>query len=418
MWQEVQNLIKTSGNRVKADSSLLEQLLEPDFAYEFAIPVYMDNGKIKVFKGFRVQHNNWKGPYKGGIRFHTGVNLDEVKMLSGLMTLKNSLVDLPFGGAKGGVVVDPHTLSERELELLSRGYVDKVYNFIGPDKDVPAPDVNTNPKILGWMQDEYERITQKKEFSAFTGKPIEFGGSYGREEATGFGGVVVLKALIDQLDLFKNKDKISIAVQGYGNVGYYFAKFAVDEGFKVVSVADSRGYIYVEQGIDPVATLNCKREKGSVAGCYCVGSVCDLKFGKNITAEEFFSLDVDVLVPAALENAINESNMQNIKAKIIVEMANSALTKSALDYLTSNGKIIVPGILANSGGVIGSYFEWVQGRSGYWWSKDKVLTGIKEKLVKAVSYTAEYMLKSNLSLVESCYDLAVKNLIRARNSFR
>ncbi|GIW62807.1 MAG: glutamate dehydrogenase [Patescibacteria group bacterium] len=414
MWQEIQNLIKASGERIKADSNLITQLLEHDFVYEFAIPVNMDDGSVKVFKGYRAQHNNWRGPYKGGIRFHQSVNLDEVKMLSALMTLKNALVELPFGGGKGGVVVNPAELSERELELLSRGYVKKIYQHIGSDKDIPAPDVNTNPKILSWMQEEYESLTQSKIFSAFTGKTIESGGSYGREEATGFGGVVVLKRLVEKLGLFKNNKDITIAVQGFGNVGYYFAKFAFDAGFKVIAVSDSKGAVYVKDGLDPVATLKCKYEKGTVAGCYCVGSVCDVKFGQSINNNDLLAMDVDVLVPAALENAINKANMKDVKAKVIVEMANSAISESALSYLNQKGVIVVPGILANSGGVIGSYFEWVQGRTGLWWDKDKVLRSIDKKLSLAVDKVVTSFKDSELDFSQVCYDLSVKNLIKVR----
>jgi len=399
------------------------------------------------FQSFRVQHNNARGPYKGGIRFHPGVNEDEMKALSFWMSVKCAVADVPFGGAKGGVAVDPKKLSEKQLEELSRAYVRAFGKFIGPTLDIPAPDVNTNPKVMGWMLDEYERWKSgveagsrnpaskpKPSFhspAAFTGKPVELGGSRGREEATGFGGVVVLQALLAKLrdkgqrlkakgntdadalgpwplalgPKFPDRNQeISVAIQGFGNVGYWFAHFADAAGFKVVAVSDSRGGVYVPEGLNPKLTLKCKEERGYLAGCYCVGSVCNIidqtyqkmpqkrpgLFGKGqafcgriITNEELLALPVDILVPAALENSITKKNASKIRAKIIIEMANGPTTPEADEILNKKNVLVLPDVLCNSGGVTASYFEWVQNRMGYYWEKEEVLKKLEKKMTQA-----------------------------------
>lgn len=382
---------------------------------------------LLTFPAFRVQHNAARGPYKGGIRFHPGVNEDEMKALSFWMSVKCAVADIPFGGAKGGIAVDPKKLTEKQLEELSRAYVRAFADHIGPDQDIPAPDVNTNAKVMGWMADEYEKWKSgmeagsgkarsgkagsgnpaskpKPDFqseAAFTGKSIADGGSQGREEATGFGGMVVLKALMKKLQdnrmagwqvgrLKKNgslstfqPSNLSVAIQGFGNVGYWFAHFANEAGFKVVAVSDSRGGVYVPEGLNPETTLRCKEEKGHVAGCYCVGSVCDLKNGRPITNEELLALPVDILVPAALENSLNFQNVQKVRAKIVLEMANGPTTPEANEILNKKGVLVLPDVLCNSGGVTTSYFEWLQNRRGEHWSRDKVLGKLEKKMKEA-----------------------------------
>jgi len=309
---------------------------------------------------------------------------------------------------------------------------------------VPAPDVNTNPQIMRWMIDEYEKIIGKKQPATFTGKPIERGGSLGRTEATGRGGVILLKALLSKLksenlnpqakpdhalrDKSQTNSKknnlefgawnleipqLSVAVQGFGNVGYHFAKIAQDEGFKIVAVSDSKGGVYVKSGLSVETTLKCKQEKGTVAGCYCRGSVCDVKFGKTITNDELLTLPVDILVPAALENVINEKNMAKIKAKIIVEMANGPITKEAYEYLTKKGVIIIPDVLANSGGVTVSYLEWVQGKQGYWWSEDEVNKKLEEMMVRAFSVIWEKANTKKISLKQAAFATALERITAA-----
>ncbi len=393
--------------------NLINQLTEPEMVHEFSFPVRMDDGEIKIFKGYRVQHNSILGPYKGGIRFHPNVTKEEVQALATLMTIKCAVAGLPYGGGKGGVAVDPKTLSETELERLSRAYAAKIAPFIGEDLDVPAPDVNTNPKIMAWMLEEYEKIIGRKTPATFTGKPLEKGGSLGRTEATGRGGVIILKALLSRLstELKTKNSKLTVAVQGFGNVGYYFAKIASEEGFKIVAVSDSKGGVYVKDGLTPETTLKCKKEKGTVAGCYCKGSICDVSYGRSITNEELLELPVDVLVPAALENVINKKNMDKIKAEIIVEMANGPVTDEAYDYLSKKGMIIVPDVLANSGGVTVSYLEWVQGKQGYWWTENEVNQKLEEMMIKASDVIEKKSQTKKIPLKQAAFEVAIERIL-------
>ncbi len=413
MLISAQTLIKKVGQKIGLNEIEIEKLIQPEYIHEFFFPVKMDDSEERIFQGWRIQHNSALGPYKGGIRFHPETTREEVQALATLMSIKCAVAGLPYGGGKGGVKVDPKTLSESELERLSREYVKKIAHFIGEDIDVPAPDVNTNPKIMAWMIDEYEKIIGKKSPSTFTGKPIGQGGSLGRTEATGRGGVIILKALLSKLSSkFKiQNSKLELAVQGFGNVGYYFAKIAEEYGFKIVAVSDSKGGVYVKDGLSIETTMRCKKEKGAVAGCYCKGSVCDVRFGKTISNEELLELPVDILVPAALENVINVSNMKKIKAKIIVEMANGPITDEAFEYLNKQGKIIVPDVLANSGGVTVSYLEWVQGKQGYWWSEEEVNKKLEEMMVRAFETIWQTAKKEEISLKEAAFQVALKRIL-------
>ncbi|MEM2744421.1 MAG: Glu/Leu/Phe/Val dehydrogenase, partial [Nitrososphaerota archaeon] len=304
--EKSKEILKNQG--IKNIDEIFEILKLPQRIIKVNIPLKRDNGKLEIYEGYRVQHNNFLGPYKGGIRYFLQVDEDEIKTLALLMTLKCALVNLPLGGAKGGIKIDPKTLSESELERLSREYVRKIYDFIGPDKDVPAPDVNTNAKIMDWMIDEYLKISGRDDSylrATFTGKSVENYGIEGREEATGKGGEIVLELLVKKLNLEKS---LRVAIQGFGNVGYNLAKFLFAKGYKIVALSDSKGGIYSEEGFDPELVMKCKQEKGLISGCYCRGSVCDVSFGKDITNEELLELDVDILVPAATENVINQNN--------------------------------------------------------------------------------------------------------------
>lgn len=421
MLESAQALIINTAKKLKLGKEKIKRLIEPEYIHEFTFEVKMNNGEKKVFKGWRIQHNSALGPYKGGIRFHPNTTKEEVQALATLMTIKCAVAGLPYGGGKGGVMVDPKVLSETELERLSREYVKKIAYFIGENLDIPAPDVNTNSQIMAWMIDEYQKIKGIKSPATFTGKPIEMGGSLGRSEATGRGGVIVLKALLSKLSSnnqnqnfkqFKNS-KLTIAVQGFGNVGYHFAKIAEYEGFKIVAVSDSKGGVFVKDGLSVETTLKCKKEKGTVAGCYCKGSVCDVKFGQTITNEQLLELPVDILVPAAMENVISEKNMKNIKAKIIVEMANGPITEEAYQYLTKKGVIIIPDVLANSGGVIVSYLEWVQGKQGYWWSEEEVNDRLNEMMKKAFEKIWQKKIEKNISLKEGAFEMALEKIIKA-----
>ena len=383
IFSETKKSIVTISRKFNLNQNKIKDFLEPHRVIEVEIPVKLKNNRTKIFKGFRSQHNNRLGPYKGGIRFHPQVTKEEVMALSLWMSLKCAVADLPYGGAKGGVIVDPKVLTEEELEELSRGYVRAIYDVIGADKDVPAPDVNTNPKIMGWMVDEYIKISKERKiqipenilYATFTGKSDKDHGLAGRTEATGFGGVVILKELMQRLGL--KPETQTVAIQGFGNVGNYFAQFAADSGFKIVAVSDSKGAITEKnhefKALDIPLVLKCKEEKGMVAGCYCVGGVCDLTKGRPISNEELLELPVDVLVPSALENVINKKNMAKIKAKIIIEMANGPVSYEAYEYLTKKGVVIVPDILANAGGVTGSYIEWKQNIENKKYKKEETL---------------------------------------------
>lgn len=388
-----------------------EKLKVPDKIIEVDFPVQMDNGEVRIFKGFRVQFNNARGPYKGGIRFHSEVNLSEVKALAAWMAIKCAVADIPFGGAKGGVIVDPKKLSEKELENLSRAYIKAIYQDIGQDLDIPAPDVGTNPIVLGWMLSEYENLIGHKEPATFTGKPLERGGSEGRVEATGKGGVYILQDLAKKLG-FKPA-QTTVAIQGFGNVGYHFAHFAQKAGFKIIAVSDSKGGVLVPRGLDPLKTLECKKRKGQVAGCYCVGSVCDLSYGRSISNKELLELSVDVLVPAALENVINARNAKKIRAKVILEMANGPVTPEADRILQKRKIISVPDVLANSGGVTVSYFEWLQNKKQEHWKKEKIMTKLKEKITNAFKAVWRQSQKQKISLRDAAYVLAIDRIVKA-----
>jgi len=419
MLETAQALIKTTAKNIGLKTEMIKRLIEPEMVYEFSFPVKMDDGQVKVFKGWRIQHNSVLGPYKGGIRFHPETCREEVQALATLMTIKCAVVGLPYGGGKGGVVVDPKKLSSQELERLSREYVKKIAHFIGEDIDVPAPDLNTNPQIIAWMVDEYQKIKGKKSPATFTGKPVSMGGSLGRTEATGRGGVVVLKALLEKLggENFSSSS-LTVAVQGFGNVGYYFAKIASEEGFKVVAVSDSKGAIIKPkndnlEALDIPLVMECKKEKGALAGCYCAGGVCDAKGGKTITNEELLQLPVDILVPAALENVINEKNMKKIKAKVIVEMANGPVTEEAYQYLTKKGVVIVPDVLANAGGVIVSYLEWIQNKAGYYWSKKEVNQKLEGLIRAAFERVWSKSVEKKISLKQAAFEVALERIVSA-----
>jgi glutamate dehydrogenase/leucine dehydrogenase len=400
----------------------LEELKKPQRIINVSIPIDMDDGSVKTFQGYRVQYNNTLGPYKGGIRFHPQVTINEIKALSFWMMMKCAVAGLPMGGGKGGIVVNPKELSERELEQLSRAYVRAIAQYIGPDKDVPAPDVNTNGMIMGWMVDEFIKIKSAQNIvrspqvsldqlrATFTGKLMKDGGSEGREEATGKGGVYVLDAVLRKLGIDKKQKPLTVAVQGFGNVGYNIAKLLSDEGYNVVAVSDSKGGIYVPEGLHPASVLTCKKQTGMIDHCYCIGSVCDVKKAKRITNEELLELPVDILVPAALENALNASNAARIKAKIVFEMANGPTTSEADALLYKEGRIVVPDVLANSGGVTVSTFEWEQNLKGEHWTKEEVNRKLQKKMEDAVSIIWDTSKKYKTGLRTAAFIVAIQRI--------
>jgi len=402
MLLTAQNLIKKAGKTLGLSDEKIKEIIIPDRVIEVKIPVRMKNGLLRVFQGFRSQHNNVLGPYKGGIRFHPQVNREEVIALSTLMTLKCSVAGLPFGGGKGGVVVNPRELNPEELEQLSRGYARAISEYIGEWKDIPAPDVNTDSRIMSWMLDEYEKIIKRKSPSAFTGKPINRGGSLGRREATGRGGVISLLTLLEYLE---NKKYNTVAIQGYGNVGYHFAKIAQEKGFKIVAVSDSKGGIYNADGLDVVAVKEHKNKTGSVKG---------FPGAKDISNEELLTSEVDILVPAALENVITDKNAADIRAKIIVEMANGPVTEKAYSILQKREIIAIPDIVANSGGVIVSYFEWAQGLSGYWWTEEEVNRKLEKQIKNSFVRVYRFSQDNDIDLKDAAVAVALQRIVEAQ----
>lgn len=415
-WERAKNQLKIAADKISLNEMLYQQLLSPDRIIEVSLPLKTQKGEIKVFSGYRVQHNNIRGPYKGGLRFHPNVNMDEVKALSFWMTMKNAVIDVPFGGGKGGIAVDPKSLTEKELESLTRIFVRKIASVIGPNSDVPAPDVNTNPKIMGWIVDEYSKIVGKKTLAVVTGKPLDKGGSLGRTEATGLGGVYSLLNTLKKLG--KDPKGMTVAIQGFGNVGIFLAKFLQKEGFKIVALSDSKGGLYIPDGIKDIDEVErCKREKGLLAGCYCIDSVCDLKNmknlgGKEIDSEKVLTLPVDIVVPAALENSITIESANDIQAKIILEMANGPTTSQADEILKKKNVTIIPDILANSGGVAVSYFEWYQNIHNEKWTKEVVFSKLKEKMTKSTNEVFKISEKYKCSLREAAYILALQRITK------
>ena len=354
--------VKTACDRLNADPAVYEILKSPQRVLEVTFPVKLDNGTVKTFTGYRSQHNNAVGPYKGGVRFHPNVNLDEVKALSIWMTIKCCVAGIPYGGGKGGVTLDPRDYSEAELERISRAYSEAISPLIGEKIDIPAPDVNTNGKIMSWMVDAYENVVKKSAPGVFTGKPVEFGGSLARTEATGYG---VNFAAVQALEkLGKDVKGATYAIQGFGNVGYHTGYYAHQSGAKVVAVSTVDVAIYNENGLDMEALFKEFQEKGFITN--------EAGYGKEISNAELLALDVDVLAPCALENQLTSENAGKVRAKIVVEGANGPTTPEADAILRQNGVLVVPDILANCGGVVVSYFEWVQNLQGYYWEFDEV----------------------------------------------
>ena len=373
--------LEIAAKLMNLNKETLAQLSSPERIVMASLPVRMDDGGLQIFQSYRVQYNSARGPYKGGIRFHPQVDLDEVKALSFWMAIKCAVVDIPLGGGKGGVVVDPKSLSEAEIERLSRAWVQAFRDVIGPDKDIPAPDVYTNPQIMAWMADEYSKLVGKKTLGVVTGKPLDYGGSKGRDKATATGGFYVLQEAIKEKGL-KPKD-LKVAVQGFGNAGAIMAKLLFDDGYKVVAVADSKSVIYDKSGLDIDKLIEHKQKTKSVKG---------FSRSKEISTEELFELKVDVLVPAALENQITKNNADNIKAKIIIELANGPTILEADRILHGNQVLVIPDVLANAGGVVVSYFEWLQNKSEDYWSEEEVDKELKEKMIpayRAIVTTAE-----------------------------
>jgi glutamate dehydrogenase (NADP+) len=360
----------------------LESLKYPKASLSVSIPVRMDDGSLRVFPGYRVRYDDTRGPGKGGVRYHPNVNLDEVQSLAFWMTFKCAALDLPFGGAKGGITVNPKTLSRMELERLSRGYIDAIADFIGPNVDSLAPDVYTNPMIMGWMMDQYNIITRQiAPTGVVTGKPISLGGSLGRETATALGAFFVIAATLPKFD--RRPETTTVAIQGFGNAGSLLAELLFQAGYKIVAVSDSQGGIYAESGLDIPSVRQMKESTRKIAAVYCEGSVCEITDHRPITNAELLTLDVDLLIPAALENQITAANAEAIRAKLIYEVANGPIAPAADALLQAQGVVVLPDILVNAGGVTVSYFEWVQNRNGMYWPLEEVNQRLQQRMVQA-----------------------------------
>ena len=354
----------------------------------------------KKYPAYRVQYNNARGPFKGGIRFHPEVNLDEVKSLAFWMSLKTAITDIPFGGGKGGVTVNPKNLSNEELEELSRAYIKSFYKVIGPEIDIPAPDVYTTPEVMAWMKDEYEKLVGHSAPGVITGKPVEVGGSLVRDIATALGGVYVLEEAVKKINLLEK----SVAIQGFGNAGMNAAKLLTERGFKVVAVSDSKGGIYNLEGLDVNELIKVKND---------TKSVMNYVDGKKISNEDLLKLDVAVLVPSALENSITKRNVTSIKAKIILELANGPTTAEADKILHKFGTLVLPDILANSGGVTVSYFEWVQNKENNYWDAETVKAKLNERMVAAFSKIWGNYYSNEHDFRTTAYLLAIERLLAA-----
>ncbi|MBI4038113.1 Glu/Leu/Phe/Val dehydrogenase [Candidatus Daviesbacteria bacterium] len=398
--------LKKTSQILKIPADVLQILSIPQRQIEVNIPLKLDNGKHQLVRGYRVQYNNWLGPYKGGLRYHPNVSLDEVKALSFWMMIKNALVGVPFGGGKGGLQIDPKTLSKKELERLTRAFTKALAANIGPTIDVPAPDVNTNSQVMDWIADEYGNP------AVVTGKSLQHGGSAGREEATGLGGFFVLEELIKKIKL---KKPLTVAIQGFGNVGSHLAALLHRHGYKVVALSDSRGAIYDKSndGFNIQLVKVCKLEKGLIADCYCKGSVCDLASKQKdglISNKELLELPVDILIPAALEGVITGKNASQIKAKIILEMANGPTSVEADEILEKKKVMVVPDVLGNCGGVTVSYFEWWQNMKAENWPYQKVVSKLKAKMIKAFGEVWNIRGQEKVNLRKAAYILALQRL--------
>ncbi len=378
-----------------------KSLEEPKNIHRKAIDVAMDDGTKRTFDAFRVQYNDARGPYKGGIRFHPLADEDEVKALAALMAIKTAVAGIPMGGAKGGVQCNPKELSRKELEAVSRAYIRAFADHVGEDIDVPAPDVNTTPQVMAWMRDEYEKAKRTYAPAMITGKPMAYGGSVGRDTATARGGFFILDEYVRSQGL--KPEKLRVAIQGFGNAGATMAAFLHEAGYTVAAVSDSKGGIFRERGIDPKRVAEIKAQTGSVAG--------ETDGGRAVTNEELLELPCDILIPAALDNVINGGNAGNIRARTVLELANGPTTPEADAVLEGKGVTVIPDVLANAGGVTVSYFEWCQGRSGEQWTADEVDTKLRRTMLESFRAVREEAAKRKISHRMAAFVVGVGRIV-------
>lgn len=414
----LQNLQKAA-DTIQLAPKAFDRLCQAENTFEANISFQKDDGSTETVEAYRVQHNSARGPYKGGIRFHHEADLDEVKSLASLMSLKCAIVNIPLGGGKGGVKINPKGLSPKELERLSRAYfrAGTEANIFGVNRDIPAPDVYTTPQVMAWMMDEHEKIIGEKSPGCITGKPLELGGSLGRNYATAQGGFFILEQYLEKLG--KKAVDTTIAIQGFGNAGSYFAEIAHAAGYKIIAASDSKGALVHEGGTFEIKTLHhYKTTGGSLRGNFCEGDTCDIeKMSKElvtiISNEELLEMEVDVLVVAALDGVIHEKNAKNIKAKVILELANGPVTAEADAILEKNNIVVIPDILANAGGVTVSYFEWVQNRSGDAWEEDYVNVKLKKIMQNAFNDLLSIQEIHKTSLRNAAFIVGIERIVNA-----
>ncbi len=396
-----QEIIGEALNKLGFDEGMYDLIKEPMRLLTVRIPVRMDDGSVKTFTGYRAQHNDAVGPTKGGVRFHPDVDVEEVTALSMWMTLKCGIVDLPYGGGKGGIVCDPRQMSIHEVERLSRGYVRAISQIVGPTKDIPAPDVFTNSQIMAWMMDEYSQMDEFNSPGFITGKPIVLGGSQGRDRSTALGVVIAIEEAAKRRG--KTIEGSRVVIQGFGNAGSFLAKFLYDQGAKIVGISDAYGALHDPKGLDIDYLLDRRDSFGTVTNL----------FDDTISNKELFEIDCDILVPAAISNQITEENANDIKAEIVVEAANGPTTMAATKILSERGILLVPDVLASAGGVTVSYFEWVQNNQGYYWTEEEVNEKLREKLVKA--FDTIYNLSENrkIDMRLAAYIVGIKRTAEA-----
>lgn len=400
-FENAKSQLRSALRYLNFGEEIYEILSHPDKTMQVSIPIKV-KGKIKIFEGYRVQHNNARGPYKGGLRYHPKVDLDEVKALAFWMTMKSAVVDLPYGGAKGGIAVDPQELSREELEKLTRGFAERISEIVSHERDILAPDINTDSQTMAWFMDEYSRLHDHYAPGVVTGKPLGVAGSAGRDQATGLGGYFVLREKLAKRN--RREKGTGVAIQGFGNVGANIAKILYEKGFKIIAISDAKGGIYYKDGL--IISKSCSINKN-------IKEIKEYKRAKKITNKELLELKADVLIPAAIENQITKDNAAKIKADIILEMANGPTTPEADKILAKKQVVVIPDILANAGGVVVSYFEWVQNETGYYWDLEEVNEKLEKKMIAAFSEVYHQADRYNTTFRNAAYIVAIKRIAEA-----
>ncbi|PMR74321.1 Glu/Leu/Phe/Val family dehydrogenase [Billgrantia endophytica] len=409
LFDDARSRLEEVCEALEVHDDVRERLMQPSLSLQVSVSVRMDDGSLRVFPGWRVQYDTTLGPAKGGIRFHPDVNQEEVTTLSFWMAVKCAVVDLPYGGGKGGVKVDPKRLSRLELERLARGYIRAVADIMGPDRDIPAPDVNTNATVIGWMADEYDHLARRKVPAAITGKPTALRGSYGRVAATGRGALHVLDLWAEQEQ--RKPEDTTVAIQGFGNAAYHFARLAHERGYRIVALSDSKGAIRSENGLDPDAIMERKTQNQRLHDLvYCDESVCIAEDVEHLDRDDLLALDVDVLALAALENQIHANNVDQVQARALLEIANGPVSSQADERLNERGVPVLPDVLVNTGGVIVSYYEWMQNLTGERWSEETINERLKEQIVREGRRVLERAEREDISYRQAAYRQGIERI--------